>query len=77
VLIAPCGWGKTLAFFLPMVYWPGSTIAIVSPLIALMNDQQQVVHNEVFPYYMHPETTALFLTAFYLCTLPPNRTEAG
>jgi len=50
VLIAPCGWGKTLAFFLPMVYWPNSITAIISPLIALMNDQHQVIHNWALPY---------------------------
>lgn len=45
LLIAPCGWGKTLAFFLPMVLWPHRIIAIISPLIALMNDQMQVVYD--------------------------------
>ncbi|KAG0256442.1 hypothetical protein DFQ27_005743 [Actinomortierella ambigua] len=39
VMIAPCGWGKTLSFFLPMVVFPKRIIAIISPMTALMNDQ--------------------------------------
>ncbi|KAK3817843.1 MAG: P-loop containing nucleoside triphosphate hydrolase protein [Linnemannia gamsii] len=50
MLIAPCGWGKTLAFFLPMIYWPGRITAIISPLIALMNDQQQKLVKAKIPH---------------------------
>ncbi|KAG9072306.1 hypothetical protein KI688_000075 [Linnemannia hyalina] len=45
VLIASCDWDKTPAFFLPMAYCPGSITAIISPQMALMNDQQQKLVN--------------------------------
>ncbi|KAF9128789.1 hypothetical protein BG015_004286 [Linnemannia schmuckeri] len=33
-----------------MAYWPRSVIAIISPLIALMNDQQQKLVNAKIPH---------------------------
>ncbi|ORY96100.1 P-loop containing nucleoside triphosphate hydrolase protein [Lobosporangium transversale] len=39
VLIAPCGWGKTLVYFLPPVLWLEQTILIISPLKATMWEQ--------------------------------------
>ncbi|KAK5799063.1 P-loop containing nucleoside triphosphate hydrolase protein [Linnemannia elongata] len=41
VLLAPCGWGKTLAYFLPMVIFKHSITVIISPLIALIEEQMQ------------------------------------
>lgn len=40
ILIAGCGWGKTLAYFLPLALWDNTVIVIVSPLVALMEEQQ-------------------------------------
>lgn len=45
VLLAPCGWGKTLAYFLPMVIFKHSITVIISPLIALIEEQMQVRHS--------------------------------
>lgn len=42
LLLAPCGWGKTLVFSLPMVIWDKSVTAVISPLIALMKEQIKV-----------------------------------
>ena len=42
VLLAPCGWGKTLAYFLPMVMFKHSVTVIISPLVALIQEQMQV-----------------------------------
>ncbi|GJJ74175.1 hypothetical protein EMPS_06533 [Entomortierella parvispora] len=39
LLLAPCGWGKTLVFSLPMVMWKDKITVVISPLIALMQDQ--------------------------------------
>ncbi|KAF9315351.1 hypothetical protein BG006_003775 [Podila minutissima] len=41
ILIAPCGWGKSLGFYLPMVFWPCRVTAIIMLLLALMADQQK------------------------------------
>src|SRR5690554_5308511 len=41
ILIAGCGWGKTLAYFLPLVLWEDRTILIISPLVALMEEQHR------------------------------------
>jgi len=46
VLLAPCGWGKTLAYFLPMVIFKHSITVIISPLIALIEEQMQVCHSD-------------------------------
>lgn len=39
ILIAGCGWGKTLVCFLPLVLWESRIIVIISPLVALMEEQ--------------------------------------
>jgi len=39
ILIAGCGWGKTLAYFLPLVLWEGRVVVVISPLVALMEEQ--------------------------------------
>ena len=39
VVIAPTGAGKTLPFFMPVLLYPTKIIIIISPLIALQNDQ--------------------------------------
>ncbi|KAG0334692.1 hypothetical protein BG004_000310 [Podila humilis] len=39
ILIVGCGWGKTLAYFLPLVLWEDRIVVIISPLVALMEDQ--------------------------------------
>ncbi|OAQ22065.1 P-loop containing nucleoside triphosphate hydrolase protein, partial [Linnemannia elongata AG-77] len=41
ILIAGCGWGKTLVYFLPLIIWPDCIILILSPLKALAEEQQQ------------------------------------
>jgi hypothetical protein len=41
ILIAGCGWGKTLVYFLPLIIWPDCVILILSPLKALAEEQQQ------------------------------------
>jgi len=41
ILIARCGWGKSLVFFLPLVYWSDCIIAVISPLKVLMHEQQK------------------------------------
>ncbi|KAK3841878.1 MAG: P-loop containing nucleoside triphosphate hydrolase protein [Linnemannia gamsii] len=41
VLLAPCGWGKTLAYFLPMVIFKHSITVIISPLVALIEEQME------------------------------------
>ena len=39
VVIAPTGAGKTLPFFMPILLYPKKIMIIISPLIALQNDQ--------------------------------------
>ncbi|KAK3812109.1 MAG: P-loop containing nucleoside triphosphate hydrolase protein [Benniella sp.] len=41
ILIAGCGWGKTLVYFLPLVLWQDRIVLIISPLKALMKEQCQ------------------------------------
>lgn len=41
ILIAGCGWGKTLVYFLPLVLWSTRTIVVISPLRALIKEQQK------------------------------------
>ncbi|KAI7822050.1 P-loop containing nucleoside triphosphate hydrolase protein, partial [Gamsiella multidivaricata] len=41
ILIAGCGWGKTLAYFLPLILWENRVIVIISPLVALMEEQHR------------------------------------
>src|ERR1700761_9119965 len=41
ILIAGCGWGKTLTYFLPLALWKHCIIVIISPLIALMEEQHR------------------------------------
>ncbi|KAG0242698.1 ATP-dependent DNA helicase Q4, partial [Mortierella polycephala] len=40
ILIAGCGWGKTLVYFLPLVLWTTRVIVIISPLKAIMQEQR-------------------------------------
>jgi len=40
ILVAGCGWGKSLTYFLPLLFWTDRIIVIISPLKALMNEQQ-------------------------------------
>lgn len=41
ILVAGCGWGKTLAYFLPLILWKTRVIVIISPLVALMDEQHE------------------------------------
>jgi RecQ family ATP-dependent DNA helicase len=41
ILIAGCGWGKTLVYFLPLILWPDCIILVLSPLKALAEEQKQ------------------------------------
>lgn len=41
ILIAGCGWGKSLVYFLPLALWTDRTIVVISPLLALMHEQQE------------------------------------
>ncbi|KAI7818765.1 P-loop containing nucleoside triphosphate hydrolase protein [Gamsiella multidivaricata] len=41
VLIAGCGWGKTLVYFLPLIFWPDRIIVVLTPLTALGKEQDQ------------------------------------
>ncbi|KAF9200839.1 hypothetical protein BGZ59_003066, partial [Podila verticillata] len=54
ILIAGCGWGKTLAYFLLLVLWENRVIVIISPLVALMEEQHrklQAVNISSIPVY--------------------------
>lgn len=44
ILIAGCGWGKTLVYFLPLVLWTDRIIVVISPLKAIMEEQHQKLH---------------------------------
>jgi superfamily II DNA helicase RecQ len=41
VLIAGCGWGKSLVYYLPLAFWDRGVIVIISPLRAIMIEQHQ------------------------------------
>jgi len=41
ILIAGCGWGKTLVYFLPLILWPDRVILVLSPLTALAKEQHE------------------------------------
>ncbi|KAG0211848.1 ATP-dependent DNA helicase sgs1 [Mortierella sp. GBA30] len=45
ILIAGCGWGKTLVYFLPLVLWSDRVIVVISPLRALIQEQKQKLDN--------------------------------
>jgi ATP-dependent DNA helicase RecQ len=42
LLVAPTGGGKSLTYQLPALFLPGTTL-VISPLVALMNDQVQAL----------------------------------
>lgn len=39
ILIAGCGWGKSLIFTIPLLLWPNAVIVVISPLKALCDEQ--------------------------------------
>ncbi|GJJ69520.1 hypothetical protein EMPS_01866 [Entomortierella parvispora] len=45
VLIAPTGWGKTLAFTLPLFLWSDAAILVITPLKALGIEQRDKLKN--------------------------------
>ena len=48
LLVAPTGGGKSLVYQLPATLLPGTTV-VISPLIALMQDQAQALHGRGVP----------------------------
>ena len=48
LLVAPTGGGKSLSYQLPAVLLPGTTL-VISPLVALMNDQVQALNARGVP----------------------------
>jgi len=43
-LIAGCGWGKSLAFFIPLLLWKDRSMLIITPLKAIMEQHKKVTH---------------------------------
>ncbi|KAG0301762.1 hypothetical protein BGZ98_008069 [Dissophora globulifera] len=41
VLIAGCGWGKTLVYFLPLILWPDHIVVVISPDKAIIEEQRR------------------------------------
>jgi len=41
ILIAGCGCNRSLVYFLPLALWKDRTIVVISPLLALMREQQE------------------------------------
>jgi superfamily II DNA helicase RecQ len=41
MLIAGCGWGKTLVYFLSLELWQDCVILVISPLKTKMQEQHQ------------------------------------
>ncbi|KAG0221396.1 hypothetical protein BGW42_007766, partial [Actinomortierella wolfii] len=40
ILIADCGWGKSLAFFIPLILWSDRSMLIIAPLKAIMHQHK-------------------------------------
>ena len=55
LLVAPTGGGKSLSYQLPAVLLPGTTL-VISPLVALMNDQVQALNGRGVPATMLAST---------------------
>ncbi len=55
LLVAPTGGGKSLSYQLPAVLLPGTTL-VISPLVALMNDQVQALNARGVPATMLAST---------------------
>ncbi|KAF9945975.1 hypothetical protein BGZ72_000799 [Mortierella alpina] len=56
MLIAGCGWGKPLAYFLPLVLWEKRVIVIISPLITIMEEQHQKLEALGISSIQYPST---------------------
>ncbi|KAI9240533.1 MAG: P-loop containing nucleoside triphosphate hydrolase protein, partial [Podila humilis] len=46
ILIAGCGWGKSLVFHLPLVIWEDKIMIIITPLTALGNEQSKRLNDK-------------------------------
>lgn len=59
ILIAGCGWGKTLVYFFPLVLWRDRVIVVISPLRVLIEEQQKklTVANINSISFIDPTTT--------------------
>ena len=64
ILIAGCGWGKSLVFFLPLVLWPQSITIVISPLKALQEEQVNKLADVGIPRIALKQETLITGTLF-------------